>query len=281
MYPHAYVGNPVLYSTTLIPWNVDVAGLNAIIAAQMATSTAFGGLAMSRKAYTPTGQNRWSGGYLWTIAFTTRNGMLPPMATTSYLNIFGDKSVVHLEVGTQQNKFSLDDPGTAVLGNQVAGYYGLSITDQLGKVYTSTPRYFPVVSPVTGQALSAREMQTLMNSLFDSSATVQVNRSATVNEAMGYTYSVTFVGMNGNMPQITVNTAALTATAATYSANVMKDVVIWPTNPSTPVTTPSNTPVTPSSSASAHHSSSSHKSSHHNSGHHHKNLRVDIKVTEH
>ena len=190
-YPHIYVGAPVPYNATSFPWNIDAPYMQQLLSAK----EAFGEVLVTRVAYTPTNQLRWSGGYRYTIQFKTRNGNLPPMK--AYNDMVSQEDAVMIEVGTHDNRLSTDDPGTAVLGNQITGLYGLLFTDKLGNVFNSTSTAFPIVNNVTGQALSAADFQYLLiTQLFDGLPIVHVNRSAEPNNVMGYKYTIEFIGAN-------------------------------------------------------------------------------------
>ena len=209
-FPHAYQGTPKANSTSAIPWNINALNLSYVLSNTLAsdgTNLLFGTVTVARVAYIPPGQKRWSGGYLWTLAFVSRNGMLP--ATThskDTLNMMnGNLTEVWLETATQSIPFTFDSPnvgaqglpGVAVSGNQVTGHYGITFTDQLGVTYTSPNDAFSIVSPTTGQALSALEFQTRMNMLFNNQTrTVVVKRSSTFNSVMCYFYSIEFTGKN-------------------------------------------------------------------------------------
>ena len=100
-FPHAYQGTPKANSTVSMPWNINALNLSYVLSNTLAadgTSLLFGTVSVARVAYIPPSQNRWSGGYLWTLAFVSRNGMLP--ATTNSkgtLNMNGSLSEVRLE----------------------------------------------------------------------------------------------------------------------------------------------------------------------------------------
>ena len=188
-------------------------------------------MSVARVAYIPPGQNRWSGGYLWTLAFVSRNGMLPPTThSKDTLNMMnGNRTEVWLETATQSSPFSFDAPnvgaqglpGIAVSGNQITGHYGISFTDQLGVTYTSPNDAFSIVSPTTGQALSALEFQTRMNQLFNNhTRTVVVTRSDAFNSVMCYFYRIEFTGtgVGGAVQLLAPNTKYLSTTAIASTA---------------------------------------------------------------
>lgn len=236
--PHQYEGTPSAQNATIVPWNIDANSLQQ----NLEVKAGFGTVAVSRVAYTPTGeplfrifcittmsyllfhtcftgQLRWSGGYLWTVSFVSRNGQLPPMSVSS--NITAHTHSAHLYIGTQKYKLPYDDPGTAVIGNQVSGQFGMTIVDQFNVKYNTSQSFFPVVSPTTGQALSAAEFLGYLTTMFNGQSIVTVTRSGSPNKVMGYTYSVTFVGSNvgGRMMLFQPDTTKLGATAIASTAN--------------------------------------------------------------
>eukprot|EP01042_Synura_sphagnicola_P023283 gene23283-29706_t len=115
----------------------------------------------------------------------------------------------------------MDDPGTAVDGNQVSGTYGLTVVDTTGNIFNSTSAFIPVTN-VNGEAYSAADLQNKFVELFDGQSLVNVTRSAEPNDVMGYTYSIQFTGesVGGDMPMMVADTTALyaTATASTSRA---------------------------------------------------------------
>jgi len=191
-YPHAYDGTPLpIYTDTSgISWNIKDIYLASILSAE----DHFGTVGVSRVSYIPSNQKRWSGGYRWTVEFFNRNGELPAILNVNSLS-GGSGRAATIEIGTQKLAI-FDDPLTAVTGNQVSGYFGLVFRDQFNKLYNTTTNAFPVVSPTTGQAISAAEMQAYLVTMFGSTGIVTVTRSSGPNSAMGYTYSVQFVGEN-------------------------------------------------------------------------------------
>jgi hypothetical protein len=151
--PNAYIATPANYTALTVPWNIDAGSLTSILSA----TTGFGAVGVTRTPYFPSGQTRWSGCYLWTVSFTGRTGDVPNMTPSS--NLIASPSGVTLNVGSHNYLLAHDDPGTAVEGNQVGGYFGFTFTDTNGTFYRSNSSAFPVVSNVTGQALSALEFK--------------------------------------------------------------------------------------------------------------------------
>lgn len=150
--PNAYIATPVNYSSKAVPWNIDQASLTSILS----STTGFDTVTVARTPYFPSGQIRWSGCYFWTVSFAGRYGDVPTMVATDNLTA---SSTVLLSVGSHNFPLTHDDPGTEVEGNQVGGYFGFSFTDTNGTFYKSSSTAFPVVSNVTGEAISAAEFQ--------------------------------------------------------------------------------------------------------------------------
>jgi hypothetical protein len=236
-FPHILEGTPLNYNSTSFPWNIESSYLSSNLSAVAATSDelAFGAVVVTRVSYIPTGQLRWAGGYLWTLEYTGRNGMMPNLTHTNALYIStatgtGIDGNVTLETGTQLHPFLVDDPGTASTGNQIEGFYGLSFTDQVGEVYTSDDSYFPIAN-AAGQALSATQFQFLLDSLLGNKSTTNTNvsRSSSHNAAMGYTYSITFQGrhVGGNVgPLVPTTTNLITTHITTTSEVISKDITV-------------------------------------------------------
>jgi hypothetical protein len=226
-FPHVLVGVPVLATSSVFPWNIDATSLAASLSAQ----EAFGPVAISRVIYIPTGQVRWAGGYLWTIIYTGRNGLLPAITPTSslYASVISNTNV-NLETGTQRNLYALDDPGTAVTGNEVVGAYGLTFTDKLGRTYTSDPYFFPIVG-ASGQALSVVDFQRKLDQFLGNSTLTNTNvtRSLVPNSALGFTYYITFQGQSvgGNVgPLIPITTNLIASATVPPNLVVNKNVIV-------------------------------------------------------
>jgi hypothetical protein len=223
-FPHVLVGVPVLATTIAYPWNIDATSLAATLSAK----AAFGPVAITRVIYIPTGHVRWAGGYLWTIIYTGRNGLLPAITPTPslYASIISNTSV-NLETGTERNLYARDDPGTAVTGNEVVGAYGLTFTDRVGRTYTSDPYFFPVVG-ANGQALSIVDFQRKLDQFLGNSSLTNTNvtRSLVPNSVQGFTYYITFIGQHvgGNVGPLVPITNNLIATAT--STVVSKNVIV-------------------------------------------------------
>jgi hypothetical protein len=218
-YPHAYVGTPVDNTADVVPWNIDAGHLETILSSY----AYFGAVTVTRESFTPTGQLRWSGGYRWTVTFTEPNGDIPLLTFVDTLevpNLDSTMANVTFEIGGEDSPLSVDDPGTAVNGNQVSGSYGLSFTDSLGNDYVVSSDFMPVVDPLGTEAISATQYKNLLMSMLSNLDIIDVSRSSEPNHVMGYTYTVTFTGqvVGGNVQSFVPNTAELTASASSTSS---------------------------------------------------------------
>jgi len=207
-FPHKYVGTPaIVNNTTPIPWNIDATNMMSILTntPQIPISNVgrsfnpFGTLAISRVSYVPTQpyvHKRWSGQYRWTVSFVpflpdSRTGMVPPLVVKNSLTVGG--VLKNISIGTGNKLLPNDDPKTAIVGNQIGGSYALSFRDNNVSPYTWTLNNIPVTNS-NGQALSGDEFKALWVGLFGSRDWILVQRSLTPNDAMGYTYTITFRG---------------------------------------------------------------------------------------
>ena len=221
-FPHSYLGTPASSTANYLRWNALASEVQTLLSG----IEAFGSVTVTRSAYKMTGEVRWRGGFIWTITFTSRNGKLPQMGITSS-NLVAAASAT-AAVGTQDFPLAVDDPGTAVRGNQVGGTYGLSFTDALGNVFPATATDFKVISPTTHLPLSAAEFSTQLRAKLGNTrlTEVKVTRSATVNAVMGYTYTVEFYGKNlrGQLSNLAPSTSLLNKTASSSSSSVWVSV---------------------------------------------------------
>jgi hypothetical protein len=222
--PNAYISSPITYTAATAPWNIDASSLATILSG----TSGFGIVTVSRAPYFPTGQKRWSGCYLWTVSFQNRFGQVPSMGIQS--NLTAAPSNASMTVGTRSFPLTYDDPGTAVLGNQVGGYFGFTFTDTNGTFYSSNNTAFSVISNVTGQAISATEFKTFLVQMLNGQDIVQVSRSAVPNAVLGYTYSIEYTGqvVGGNVQNLAPITTFLTHTS---TASNSQQVGVICTNP--------------------------------------------------
>lgn len=222
-YPHVYVGTPAASSAEKLRWNVQASELQS----KLSAITAFGTVSVSRSAYTPSTDTRWSGGYTWTVAFTSRNGKLPQMGATQVFTLL-TAAASTVTVGTEDTPLATDDPGVSRQGNQVAGTFGFSFTDNYGTTYTASSTMFNVLSG--GQPITAAAFQTTLRTMLGNKriTAVKVTRSSTTNAAMGYTYTIEYQGKHlaGNLMNLLPITSALTMTASTATVDIIVSEVI-------------------------------------------------------
>jgi len=214
-FPHAYNGEAVDDRSDAVPYNIDPTSFASVLSS---ANNTFGDVEVERSVYIPDGFNRWTGGYIWTVAFKTRNGDIPTMQV--YTQLTTTNNTAHINVGTQSSPLAVGDPGTAVEGNQVGGFYGLTFVDHNGTLVSSGSTAFPVVSPASGEALNASEFEQILYNMFDQRDLFDVTRSATPNSVMGYTYTVEFTGreLGGNTNMFQPVTTSLTKTGSANAA---------------------------------------------------------------
>jgi hypothetical protein len=303
-YPHEYVHYPVDYNSTYIRKDVEGTALATLLEGVVSicnqteksynsktfedhtdprsgTPTIYnwddcvddekvwGELTIERNSYTPSSDTRWSGGYAWTITFTTRPGNVPQMRSSmelmhdirtatsrpslpfySSLGVTFDKEGItaassvatSLEVADEKGtsgvdiyqgadnyfKFSVDEPTTPARdGNQIFGKFGLSFdgvssatsafsVQPLGTTGTDGRRSYN--RNVSYEAMSAQTFKQIFeNELFKGKDIVDVSRSKTYTQAMGYTYTVFFrhADVGENIDLVTSNTELLDGDDAT------------------------------------------------------------------
>jgi len=218
-YPHEFVSTPFKYNSSFIRKDISADDLKTLLydTKDGKGESVWGTLDVTRNSYTPTTDERWSGGYAWTITFTTRPGNVPQMG--SWRDVSNDTIYDSLQVNFKASdlttsawttlqvadekgssddlyrglanywEFTEDDPATSPRdGNQVMGTFGLTFGDD-----KSAADSFPVQNETTFLALSAKEFKTtIQNTLFGGNDYVDVTRSTSYTRAMGYTYSVVF-----------------------------------------------------------------------------------------
>ena len=214
-FPHAYNGAAVDDRSDAVPFNIDPTSFATVLST---ANNTFGDVEVERSVYIPDGFNRWTGGYIWTVAFKTRNGDIPTMQV--YTQLTTTSTAANINVGTQTSPLAIGDPGTAIEGNQVGGFYGLTFVDHNDTLVSSGSTAFPVVSPASGEALNASEFEQILYNMFDQRDLFDVTRSATPNSVMGYTYTVEFTGreLGGDTNMFQPVTTSLTKTGTANSA---------------------------------------------------------------
>ena len=152
-WPHEYENsNPLDYESDNLRWNILSSELETKLESILNdTNKVLGNLHVYREPYLPSIQNRWSGGYTWTITFVSRGGNIPMMRHNSsnllgnnvVLAVSDEDSGVHdtYQGGRNENKFLLDDHGIARDGNPFAGQFSLSWAGNSFHSQVSTGRF--------------------------------------------------------------------------------------------------------------------------------------------
>lgn len=236
-WPHEYVTEvPNLFETNSIRWNSDAQSLKASLEAIVDVNgdKVFGLVNVSRTPFVPPSHFRWSGGYLWTITFSSRGGNIPALAyddsaltgASPFLEVSDEDSG---EWDTYQGvrnsaTFGANDPGLARDGNQISGEFSLSWSgnDFHGAVVTAN-----VFTVQTGgsqsdryTALSADDFKSLFEEyvLLNSVNQVDVVRSEHPTQWMGFTYTVIFrhEDVGGNVPLLIFMSASTLGGTSSY-----------------------------------------------------------------
>jgi hypothetical protein len=109
-YPHEYVNYPVQYNSTYLRRDIEADLLASLLESVVVDCNkhgsssspyywdecssyeqddvfkkVWGDLTIERNSYTPSADTRWSGGYAWTITFTSRPGNVPQMSSSTYV----------------------------------------------------------------------------------------------------------------------------------------------------------------------------------------------------
>ncbi|KAL7440180.1 hypothetical protein ACHAXH_004154 [Discostella pseudostelligera] len=222
-WPHEYVTEtPELFQTDSIRWNSDAQSVKASLEAITDSNgdKVFGLVNVSRAPYVPSFHSRWSGGYLWTITFSSRGGNIPALTYDDSL-LTGDNTVLEVsdedsgESDTYQGirnsaTFGVDDPGQARDGNQISGAFFLSWS---GNAYHDPVVTTNVFTVQTGgsqsdryTALSADHFKSLFEEyvLLNSVNQVDVVRSDHPTQWMGFSYTIIFrhEDVGGNVPPL-------------------------------------------------------------------------------
>ena len=180
----------------------------------------FGTVDVSRTAYVPSLESRWSGGYTWIITFLSRGGNIPALAfddssltgMNPFLEVSDESSgLSDLSQGVQNSAtFGTDDPGLARDGNQISGSFSLSWP---GNDYHDAVVTSDVFTVQTGgssgdqfTALSADSFKALFEQhvLLNSANQVDVVRSEQPTQWMGFTYAIIFrhEDLGGDVPPL-------------------------------------------------------------------------------
>lgn len=221
VWPHEYLAEiPTVFETDSIRWNSDALTVKVSLEAVVDINgdKVFGSVNVARAPYVPPLHSRWSGGYLWTITFSSRGGNIPALGYDEFsltgVNPFlevsdEDSGVTDTYQGVRNSAtFGADDPGYARDGNQIAGAFSLSWS---GNAYHGPVATTDVFSVQTGgsqsdryTALSADNFKGLFEEyvLLNSVDQVDVVRSKHPTQWMGYTYTIIFrhQDVGGNVP---------------------------------------------------------------------------------
>ncbi len=222
-WPHEYlIETPEVFVTDSIRWNSDAQTIKASLEAitDINGDKVFGLVNVSRAPYVPPSHSRWSGGYLWTITFSSRGGNIPALAydvssltgANTLLEVSDEDSGESDKYQGVHNSatFGTDDPGLARDGNQISesfslswsgnAYYGSVVTTNVFTVQTGgsqSDRY---------TALSADNFKALFEEhvLLNSVNQVDVIRSEHPTQWMGYSYTIIFrhQDVGGNIPPL-------------------------------------------------------------------------------
>ena len=244
-WPHEFVSKAQgLYGTNPIRWNTDAAALKARLESvdDADGNKVFGYVNVSRTPYVPSAEDRWSGGYTYSITFLTRGGNIPALGLDSHLGGLApilevsdeDSGTADLYQGIANGAtFASEDPGLARDGNQISGSFSLS--------WTGTPYHAPVASTgavfnvQTGgsssdrfTALSADDFKTLfeVHVLGGAADQVDVVRSEQHTQWMGYTYTVLFrhEDVGGDVQPLVFDAAASMLGGSNSFADITEEI---------------------------------------------------------
>jgi hypothetical protein len=235
-YPHVYEttdGVVTQEDSGAMRYNIPASGLAADLSVVSDTNgaggganSAFGSLNVVRTSYTPTGHLRWSGGYTWTVTFTSRNGTIDPIVATSSLTDAAGQTV-SLETGyaanyaqnfsRSSNLLSSDDPGTAVAGNQVSGFVSINQRGGTGSEIYYTPWDLSDTS------------ESSVHNVFEYHGVlgVEVSRGS-INAAMGYSWTLTFPESYGGIDPHGFDASGMECSATNQEPYMAVEVVTQP-----------------------------------------------------
>lgn len=250
-WPHEYVGAPSSYNASGMRWSISAARLEDTLEAVLAFNGQhpWGLLDVSRSAYTPSADNRWSGGFAWTVTFLSSIGNVPRMRPVDNLTVTYDNALpanlglgmagfqaAVVEVEDEQSglydtfgrnndpdfyTFKEDSTGAASDGGQVSGFYGVEFDGR-----ASSSNAIPVVNLTTREALSRQDFKhAIETALFDGADTIDVARSSLPNRAAGYTYTITYRSgaVGGNVPLLGTISSSLGGIGAAVTATVKSE----------------------------------------------------------
>jgi hypothetical protein len=221
-WPHEYISeSPSNYLSEPMNWNIKAKEMKSILESTRTDNLqqVFGLVEIQRRAYIPPGHNRWSGGYTWTITFTSRPGNIPSMICNSNItNLMSalceisdmNSGVNDTFQGQPDSSSFVDDPGEARDGNQVSGAFALSWEGNAYFRQIVTNEVFPIQMGGLGSdrftALSAQKFSELLSiNLFGGKEDmVTVIRSPQASQVMGFAYEIQFIHKDvyGDVPPI-------------------------------------------------------------------------------
>jgi hypothetical protein len=195
-YPHKYLvgtGGQSVHTSPSFVFNIDADHM----AQELSQMAAMGNVTVARTTYQTGTDKRWYGLYTWTISFTDKLGDVDPLdPDTSGLSAAGISADATIEVTTV-----LD-------GNEVKGTFSVSIPDISQAASID-------YSGLSGPAISAANFKAALYAAIDASGgtgrddsldyALDVTRSADHNNALGYTYTIEFLGrkFGGNLDMMT------------------------------------------------------------------------------
>jgi hypothetical protein len=155
----------------------------------------WGELTIERNSYTPSADDRWSGGYAWTITFTTRPGNVPQMSSSRDLPKLTESFPLDYEneypsLTVDFDKALITQKSSVDSTVEVADEQGTSSVD----IYQGKDNYF--VFSVDEPTVSARDGNQIIGDFGLSYDGVTSSQSA---------FSIQVIDMVGNDPAVTKN----------------------------------------------------------------------------
>ncbi|KAH8064142.1 hypothetical protein JL720_12940 [Aureococcus anophagefferens] len=246
-WPNERVAKPSPFNATGLRWNSPSDTMDAVmerVGAGDGVSLAFGLVDVSRSAYTPSTDTRWSGGYAWTVTFLSAIGNVPQMKVESNVTVsyaaktkslassYWGHSAVTLEVEDESSgsedtyqgdansyTFGLDSTGAAD-GGQVSGSYGLTFGDT-----TSADTAFSVANATSYKAISDAAFKAQFQAALRGRASPPTSRSSSPNRAAAYTYTITYrsAEVGGDVALLGTDATQLSGTGASVSVSVEEE----------------------------------------------------------
>lgn len=181
----------VVATSAAIPWDASDAELKSIVEA---VANTFGTVSVTRTAYMP--DAKWTGGYTWTIEFTSRGWDIPIVVPTSSLSSTdgGAPSITPVE---------------QVKGNEIAGTFDIQLNGVTSTIALST-------NSISGSWDTASTQDTDFETALEARSDItdiSVYRSA-ASQAKGFTWTITFTHADngGDISLMTIPSNVLTGT---------------------------------------------------------------------